>query len=277
MILALIDNGSLEPSAHRQLRTLSVALARRVGVEIHAVSWKHSDRIPAAALDGAAAATLETWLRAQVAGGERDFLFIPFFVSPQGAIGSFLRRDLERMRATLGDFRFQFTPGLAESGELPRIAADGTRTLISKRRLAQPSVIVVDHGGPSVASAVLRDQIAAEVARLLGPTVGAVAAASLEGQEFSHNQPLFADLLGSPRFDHGDVVVAPLFLAPGRHAGPHGDLAEIAAAAEDRGVAHAQRAPLHCHFTSLIGAHPAVVDVLGRAALQTLSTLSVAA
>jgi hypothetical protein len=65
--------------------------------------------------------------------------------------------------------------------------------------------------------------------------------------------------------------VTPLFLAPGRHAGPKGDLAEIAAEAEDRS------APLRCHFTGLIGTHPLVIDALADALTSTLSTFNAAA
>ena len=47
MKAALIDNGSLEPAAHRNLRRLAAAVGERAGMRVEAVSWKHSDRIPA--------------------------------------------------------------------------------------------------------------------------------------------------------------------------------------------------------------------------------------
>ncbi|MBI5771991.1 MAG: hypothetical protein HZA93_29730, partial [Verrucomicrobia bacterium] len=50
MIVALIDNGSLEAAAHQNLRAVAAALSGRVGVTVHAVSWKHSDRIPVGSL-----------------------------------------------------------------------------------------------------------------------------------------------------------------------------------------------------------------------------------
>ncbi len=50
MIAALIDNGSLQPAAHRQLRRLAAALSVRSGIRVDPVSWKYSDRIPPAAL-----------------------------------------------------------------------------------------------------------------------------------------------------------------------------------------------------------------------------------
>jgi hypothetical protein len=273
MIAALIDNGSLEPAAHRNLRAVAGELGTRTGIPIHAVSWKHSHQIRPEVLGGKPAWTLAPWLRAQYQRGERDFVFIPFFISAQGAIGSFLYRDLEALQQELGDLRFTFTSGLAPNGVLLRIVTARIRETIRKQRLRQPAVVVVDHGGPSPASAALRNQVAAEVRRELGGEISRLAAASLEGAEYAHNQPLFADVLASREFDAGDVVIAPLFLAAGRHAGPRGDLAEIATAAEDRLGA----APLHCHFTGLVGTHPDVVPALAEALTHTVSTSYVAA
>jgi sirohydrochlorin ferrochelatase len=73
---------------------------------------------------------------------------------------------------------------------------------------------------------------------------------SPDGPEFDFNRPLLAEALLAPGFDSGDVVIAPLFLSPGRHAGPGGDLARIAREAE------ARSAGLRCHFTGLVGTHP---------------------
>lgn len=273
MIVALIDNGSLAAAAHRNLRALALALAQRTGTQVEAVSWKHSDRINPEMLDGVRAQTLVPWLTRQVLAGQREFVFIPFFVSAQGAIGSWLRKDIEKLQSELGGFRFAFTSGLNTQGALVHIVSDRIRETIRRHELRRPPVIVVDHGGPSPRSAQLRDSIAAELHHLLRTEISSLAAASLEGAEYRHNLPVFTDVLASAGFDRGDVVVAPLFLAPGRHAGPRGDLMEIAVAAEDRLTA----APLRCHFTELVGTHPDVTDVLAHALTQTLSTFHAAA
>jgi sirohydrochlorin ferrochelatase len=309
MTIALIDNGSLEPAAHRNLRGVAAALAERAGVTVHAVSWKHSDRIHALAADGnasggdtsrrtARAWTLAPFVRAQVARGEREFVFVPFFISPQGAIGSALRNDLEKLRRELGGFELTFTDGLVERGAIPAIVAARIRETIAARPElfgareggwkaapprsggfpaaenwphgypARPPVIVVDHGGPSPVSAALRDELAEQIRAILDGEIGPLAAASLEGERHAHNRPLFADQLMAPGFDRGEVIVAPLFLAPGRHAGPRGDLARIVQAAEDR----LALPPLRCHFTGLVGTHPLVLDTLAAALQRTLST-----
>jgi hypothetical protein len=268
MRIALIDNGSLEPAAHRSLRAAALALTERTGLPVDAVSWRHSDRIPAEALDGAAAATLAPWLRRHRRRGEDEFLFIPFFISGQGAIAGFVRSDLEALRRTEGGFGYAFTAGLAPAVEiLGEIVAARVRETIAARGLRAPAVVVVDHGGPARRSAELRDAVTAAARGRLAGEVAGVAAASMEspdGPGFAFNQPLLAGQLAAPGFDRGDVVIAPLFLAPGRHAGPEGDLAQIARDA-------AARAPgLRCHFAALIGSHPLAIAAFGRTLREVL-------
>jgi len=257
MKIALLDNGSLEPAAHRGLRAAAAALTAKTGLPVEAVSWRHSDRIPAGELDGAPARTLVPWLRARLREGEREFVFVPFFISAKGAIASSVRAELEALRRPGGGFAYAFTAGLAPAEEsLAEIVAARVRETAAARGLSRPAVIVVDHGGPARASAALRDAVTAAVRARLGEAVAGVVAASMEspaGAAFAFNQPLLAGQLGAPGFNHGDVVIAPLFLAPGRHAGAGGDLEGIARAAEASGTG------LRCHFTPLVGSHPLAI------------------
>ena len=249
MKIALIDNGSLAPASQSNLRAVAAGIAARTGETVEAVSWKHSDRIPAAELGGTPAWTLAPWMRAQLGRGERDFIFIPFFVSERGAIGSMLEADLNRLAGAGGGFSFRFTEGLDRDDALTAIVAARVGETIAAQALSRPAVIVVDHGGPSRASSELRDRVAANLR---------AAPASME------SQPLLADRLRAPGWDKGDVVIAPLFLSPGRHAGADGDLARIARAAE------ADRPGLRCHFTGLVGTHPMANDALAGALRASL-------
>ncbi len=260
MIIALIDNGSLEPAAHRNLRAVAAALSTRTGTAVRAVSWKHSNRLPQETLDHTPAWTLDAFLRSMVALGQREFVFVPFFISAQGAIGSALRRDIEELRRELGNFEFHFTDGLAARGVIPAIVVARIRETIRINALSQPPVLVVDHGGPSAASAQLRDELAATIARDLDGEIGPLAAASMEGA----HPPLLADQLRTPDFARREVIVAPLFLSPGRHAGPAGDVAQICATTDAR-----------CHVTELVGTHPLAVEALAAALQHTLSHLHV--
>ena len=259
MTVVLIDNGSLEPAATVNLRATAAALSARTSVAVHPVSWKHSARIPGGA------DVLAPFVLARVAAGEREFLFVPFFISEQGAIGSALRADLEKLQASVGPFSISFTAGLASSGAIPPILAARIRETIAARALVRPTVIVVDHGGPSAASAALRDQLAAETRALLGPEISTLAAASMEGGEHAHTHPLLAAQLRVPGFSSGDVVIAPLFLSPGRHAGPDGDLAQLAVAAV------AESPALRPHFTGLVGTHPLALAAITLALRTSLS------
>jgi sirohydrochlorin ferrochelatase len=258
MIVALIDNGSLEPAAHRNLRAVAATLAERAGTAVHAVSWKHSDRIASPALDGTPAWTLGNFVRSMHALGQREFVFVPFFISPQGAIGSALRGDLEKLQRELGGFDFAFTPGLAERGTIPTIVAARIRETLAAQNLARPTVVVVDHGGPSPTSAALRDRLAQQVRATLGREIASLTAASMEGA----HPPLLADVLRAPDQAARDVVVAPLFLSPGRHAGADGDIAQICAAS-----------PACCHLAPLVGTHPLAAETLAIALREFLSTL----
>ena len=201
-------------------------------------------------------------MRQQLARGEREFVFIPFFISTQGAIGSSLHADLTQLQLERGGWTFAFTEGLGARGALPRILAARVRESITALNLARPHVIVVDHGGPSPISADVRNATAGATATLLHGQVAAVSAASMEGEEHAHNHPLLAEQLRTAGWDRGDVVVAPLFLSPGRHAGPDGDVADIirAAVAETGGASRV-------HTTGLVGTHPLASTELA-AALQ---------
>jgi hypothetical protein len=267
MKVALIDNGSLEPASHEGLRSAAAAIGEAAGIRVEAVSWKHSNRIPAGALRGGPAWTLAPWIRSQVSAGEREFMFVPFFISPQGAIGSSLNLDLGRLRQETGGFIHSFTDGIADSGTLPSIVAGRVRETAAAMGLRRPAVVVVDHGGPAHASADLRDSVASAVREELGSEIGPLTAASMEspdGPDFEFNRPLLAEALGSSGFDSGDVVVAPLFLLPGRHAGPGGDLEAIARAAEGRSPG------LSCHFAGLVGSHPSTIEALAGALSRAL-------
>ena len=149
MRAALVDNGSLEPAAHAGLRTAAASIGKRTGTRVDAVSWRHSDRIQPGALEGGPAWTLAPWVRARVSEGERRFVFIPFFISPRGEIGSALRRDLAALGREQGGFKFSLAEGLAAGTALAEIVADRVREAAAQKGLRRPAVVVVDHGGPS--------------------------------------------------------------------------------------------------------------------------------
>jgi sirohydrochlorin ferrochelatase len=134
-----------------------------------------------------------------------------------------------------------------------------------------PAVALVDHGSPEPKVTAVRNRVAAQLARRFGPAVRGVAACSMERREepeFAFNDPLLAALLDTPPYAAGAVIVAPLFLSPGRHAGPAGDIAQICRDAE------ARHPGLHTAITSLVGDHPAVIEILGERLAASLQSLA---
>jgi sirohydrochlorin ferrochelatase len=79
-----------------------------------------------------------------------------------------------------------------------------------------------------------------------------------EGPEYDFNGPLLETLLDdlAREADAGTVLVCPLFIAPGRHAGPGGDIETICRRAEECHPGFSTR------LAPLVGAHPALPDIL---------------
>ncbi|MDX2108796.1 MAG: cobalamin biosynthesis protein CbiX [Verrucomicrobiota bacterium] len=262
----LADNGSLRPEAFLNLRRVAGLLAERLGMEITPVSILHSDRIPSAALGGVGAVTLETALRAHARQGQAKAIVLPYFIGPSGALTWYLQERLVQMQSeglpmtvTVAPF---LSPGTElDDGMLAQIVAERVQETIIAKGLVRPPVVVVDHGSPAAAVTAVREVVAQQVAVLLGEQVATVQTASMErrpGDEFAFNEPLLERKLTQPGFDSGDVVVALLFLSPGRHAGPDGDVARICLTLQKH------QPSLHTHMTGLVGTHPSVVAMLAN-------------
>jgi len=157
----------------------------------------------------------------------------------------------------------RFAPFLGDA--LPGSAIDLVDILAARVRErwtaldgAKSPVVLVDHGSPRREVTALRDRLGPELARRLGGQID-VRVASMErreGPEFDFNEPLLERALRDPSLPAGPLVVAMLFLSPGRHAGPGGDVVEICEAAE------AERPGLRAHRTDLVGSHPGVTELL---------------
>jgi hypothetical protein len=90
------------------------------------------------------------------------------------------------------------------------------------------TVLLCDHGSPIPEVTACRNALAASLREELGLKPEELIACSMErreGSEYDFNEPLLEHALQSAR---GDAVILMLFLLPGRHAGPEGDVATIA-------------------------------------------------
>ncbi|HVT72416.1 MAG TPA: CbiX/SirB N-terminal domain-containing protein [Lacunisphaera sp.] len=259
----LVDNGSLQPAATLALRGLAAKLALRLGGEVEPVSLLHSSAIDAAQLDGRAAEILVPALERRLAAGREEFVIVPLFFGPSQALTAFVPECLARLREKHPALRVRLAPPLHAAGDdrLARILADHVRFELAKAPSAATRVALVDHGSPVPAVTAVRNELAAQLAGLLGGEVAAVAPCSMErrpGPEFDFAAPLLADLLAGPPWTESRVIVGMQFLLPGRHAGTDGDVAKICRAAE---AAHPR---LRTTMTTLVGAHPLLLEPLAE-------------
>lgn len=254
----LVDNGSLEPASTLQLRRLAAELETRIGGRVEPVSLAHSEKIAAAELEGRPVELFEAALDRGIAEGVRECVVLPLFVGPSHAVTRHVPALIAERKKQFPELRVAMAEPLFVAGEtrLAEILAAHIRELIVVVG-ERPRVAIVDHGSPNRAVTEVRDAVAAQVRAMLGDAVVEVAASSMErrpGAEFEFNEPLLANLLRRPEWRTGPVVVGMLFIAPGRHAGPDGDVAEICRAARGGGQG--------IRLTRLLGEHPLLGEIL---------------
>jgi sirohydrochlorin ferrochelatase len=265
----LLDNGSLEPAAILRLREIAAALGMRLRHPVEPVSLLHSDRVAADLIGGRAAELLEPVLERCGSAGTSECVILPFFIGPSRALTEYVPAVVARVGQKHAGLRVILGQPLhaPDDDRLARILAQQVREILAAENASGPDVRValVDHGSPARAVTAARDRVAEQLAECLGATVAEVAPCSMErrpGAEYDFNEPLLENLLGSSGWDHGLVVVAQLFLLPGRHAGKGGDIERICAHAE------AGNPRLRIRRTGQLGDSPLLLDVLADRCLE---------
>lgn len=258
-----MDNGSLAPAATLCLRQTAARLGIALGQPVEPVSLLHSHAIPPDQLAGIPAEILESALKHRLKHGRTDFLVVPFFFGPSGALSDYLPTRVRQLKNEYPELRVQVAPPLVDltapqDERLAAVLEERVRSVMI-RCPTPPSVVLVDHGSPVRQVTEVRNQVARQLQSRLGHDVQQVLAASMErrpGPEYAFNEPLLEHALNQAELTHGTVIVALLFLSPGRHAGPDGDIARICQAAEHR---HPQ---LRILLTEPLGSHPSLVPIL---------------
>jgi len=264
--ILLVDNGSLQPAATLSLRQRAQALGERLGQPVVPASILHSSRVPAEALGGRPAETLEMALSRMIREGAERFVVLPYFFGRSRALTHFVPMAVSVLQTRCRSLDVRVTPplvDLADSGDdrVARVLAANVRAAAAGADLERYAVVMVDHGTPVREVNAVRQRVGRQLAGLLGERCSWFSVASMErrdGPAYDFNEPLLERALLDPdlRSAHTDVIVSMLFLGPGRHAGPGGDITEICAAAE------AETPPLRTHVTELAGSHPLMIDIL---------------
>jgi sirohydrochlorin ferrochelatase len=256
----LIDNGSTKPDATRSLRRIAASLSEACGETVYPVSLQHADRIAADQLGGQPALVLASFLRDKLLQGHRDFVALPLFFGRSRALTSFIPEQVERLAAEFGVFRLRQAQVLspAPQGEprLARMLAEHVAECAADLGRQPDRVVVVDHGSPLPEVTAVRENIT-EALRASQPQSVRVDQAVMErrsGREYDFNGRLLEELLDEAGAE--TVVLAMMFISPGRHAGPRGDIAQIGADAMRK------KPGLRVVASSLIGEHPLLIDIL---------------
>ena len=261
----LVDNGSLQPESVLRLRQTAWRLSQRVGVRIEPVSMLYSSGIDPAKLDNVPAEILEPAIRRRVRSGVRDIQVVPLFFGPSAALIEYIPQRTARIAAEFPDLRVVMAGPLVDVSDsddrLARALSDRVLEAMSAAGAKNPRVILVDHGSPRPEVAAVRDHVAGQLAQVLGSRVGSVRAASMErrpGEEYAFNEPLLENALLDALHAQPScpVIVSLMFFAPGRHAGPGGDIEQICRRCTE------QDSRFRIHIAGVLGDHPALIEIL---------------
>ncbi len=260
----IVDNGSTRPAATLSLRSIAGKLTERLQRVVHPVSLQHADRISADALDGHPADVFPAFIDRQLANGERRFWVLPLFFGNSRALTSFIPQQASALAEAHGDFELRVAAPLSPmpDGEplLTRILLEHTEDCLADGPdPGSTAVIVVDHGSPLREVTAVRERVGAALRSHYGDRLR-VAEAAMErrhGRQYDFAGVLLTDALDAAAEDGRQrVVVAMMFISPGSHAGPGGDIAEICA------DAMARHPGLDVRVSPLVGEHPLLIEIL---------------
>ena len=224
--IILVDNGSYEPAATLALRGLAKEVSFITKQEIHPVSTMHSTKIDPALLGGVPAVIFEGAVQQAKLDGIDEIVVIPLFIGPSRAITEYLPKVFAD--AQPGAMKLSIREPLFgdDGAELTGMLADNLRDTGWTK--GSGTVLLCDHGSPIPEVTACRNALAASLREELSLQPKELIACSMErreGAEYDFNEPLLEHALQDAK---GDAVILMLFLLPGRHAGPDGDVATIA-------------------------------------------------
>lgn len=272
----LIDNGSYRPESTLSLRRIAAEVSQFSGHEVRPVSLLHSTKVNAEDLGGIPAEIFEPYVKKQYDLGVRDFVVLPLFFGHSAAIFEYLPQRVMAMKESRNDLQVRIAPCMVDLNNekdtmVAEVLAQLVREKAQKENLINPAVTLVDHGTPRIAVNQVRNLLAKQLKKLLKADASIVEASSMErrdGDEYAFNEPLLENILGSDGFQK-DVILSMLFISPGRHAGPGGDIAEICEEAE------ANNEGLKTYMSDLFATHNNIIPLLAKRLEQGLSSSAI--
>lgn len=263
-VVILADNGSRRAAATLSLRAIAADLADACGRQVHPVSLQHSDVVAADELGGIPAQVLPDFLRRHLELGRRKFVVLPLFFGRSKSLSAFVPEQVEQLTKEFGPFVLRVADVLSPmpQGEplLADILADNVTRCCAEMGAEADCVIVVDHGSPLPEVTAVRAKVTMTLRERLveGVWLSQAVMERRKGRDYDFNGQMLGDLLDTCVTPGGStvVVLAMMFISPGRHAGPGGDIEAICAEAMTRNPS------LRALISPLIGEHPLLIDIL---------------
>jgi len=261
----LVDNGSVRADAYINLCRIADAVSRVIGENVSPAPLLHGNKIPAEQLNGQAVKVLEEQMVEAIEEGTNSFTILPLFFGQSGALMDYLPRRIGKLAKKHPALRTKILGSLYQSKSnggdiLVRILQDLVRQTTKVHGLKSSNIVLVDHGSPKKVVTNVRNELAEFLREQMSCKID-VSPASMEcriGPDYDFNEPLLESILRKAPFNSGSVIIAQLFLSPGRHAGPEGDIASICRTAEN------ENQDLKTYRTELVGTHPLLIDLLVR-------------
>ncbi len=228
--IVLLDNGSLSADSALEARALAQALSDRLGESVDAVSVAHSDRIPAQELGGKEAWVWDSYLNWASRREIDKITVLPLFFGPAFAL---------KKAKSIGDrkdgLRIDWADCLVSQSDQDELLiaffASEIIHALDTNLGQRVRALLVDHGSPFPTVTDCRNYIGEQIGNRMGPRVESVVACSMErreGEAYDFNEPTLSNALREAKADGIDqVILCPMFLFPGRHAGLGGDIAGI--------------------------------------------------
>jgi sirohydrochlorin ferrochelatase len=260
-IYLLADNGSLEAQATLSLRKSAHIVGLLAGVDVYPVSLLHSSKVDPSLLDGINAEIMEDFLAGPIGQTAEELRVLPFFFGPSRALTEWLPEKLEQWKSERDGRSFRILDCLYQSGDTRLAVAleDLCLQAINRNELKKPFLALVDHGTPVFDVHRVREEVGEELKERMADRISGFSTCSMErreGDEYDFNEPLLENLLDEKKEEYEEMLVAQLFLSPGRHAGEGGDLDRICSSFADSSSSH------RLVRTDLLGTHPSVLEIL---------------
>ena len=273
----LMDNGSHRAESTMNLRRIAQSLSQKINSEVHPISLLHSTKVEPSKLEGKKAEILEPFIRSRCEEGKNSFFIVPFFFGQSAALSDYLPKRIKDIRSKWPTTEVKLAPTLVNLEDkndycVSNIISDLVLEKIDEKKLKNPHVTLVDHGTPLKEVNKVRNHISQQLNETLNGRVAKVIASSMErreGKEYEFNEPLLENLLGHSDFVR-NVVLAMLFISPGRHAGDGGDIDQICQSAES------ECDTLRTFKSNLFAMHPKVIDLLASRYNEGLASSSIA-